>query len=498
MPTTDHSSLPLPVPGFSGPPRFRRPRAALAKGNFRAIRTVPLLLLSGLVAAVAAEQACRIEVIDKANGWPVPLVQLTTTSALSFVTDNAGVVAFDAPEFMGRETWLGVSADGYEIKADGFGYSGVRLTPKPGGKLTIEIERKQIAKRLGRLTGSGIFAESQKLGEFADWEETGAIGSDTVQTATYKGKLFWVWGDTNLAKYPLGIFNTPVATSSLKPLLATKPPTAIVYDYMRDDKGTPRGTITVEGPGPVWVSGFVSLPDANGEEHLVATYAKIPEHLTANEFGLAEWNDESSRFDIVKVIWKRSDAAPKPPKTKPDGHPAIWKDGEGKAWLYFNAPFNFKCPATYEAWQDSSQWQAVKPQKTFKAADGSRDPVVATGSIAWNNWRKRWIFVFQEKFGKPSAFGEVWYCEGDHPEGPWGPAVKVATHQNYTFYNVQIDWQLTSADEPVLLFEGTYTTTFSGKDVKTPRYDYNQILYRLDLDDPALKPAQGKSESSDH
>lgn len=24
----------------------------------------------------------------------------------------------------------------------------------------------------------------------------------------------------------------------------------------------------------------------------------------------------------------------------------------------------------------------------------------------------------------------------------------------------------------------------------TPRYDYNQILYRLDLDDPALKPAQ--------
>ncbi len=450
------------------------------------------ILLFALVSTVSAAQPCKIEVIDKSNGWPVPLVRLTTTSDLSFVTDNAGVVAFDAPELMGRETWLGVFSDGYEVKADGFGYRGVRFTPTPGGKLTIEVERKQIAKRLGRLTGSGIFAESQKTGGFTDWKETGVIGSDTVQTATYKGKLFWLWGDTNLPQYPLGVFNTPVATTSLNPLMSTKPPTAMVYDYMRDEKGAPRGTITVEGPGPVWLSAFVSLPDAKGGDHLVATYAKIPEFLKANEFGLAEWNDKTSRFDIVRAFWKHSEAEPEPPKIMPDGHPAIWKDADGKSWLYLNAPPNFKCPATYEGWKDSSQWQYVEPQKTFKAADGSGDVVVASGSIAWNNWRKKWIFVFQQKFGKPSVFGEIWYCEGDHPEGPWGPVVKVATHETYTFYNVQIDSQLTSPDGPVLLFEGTYTTTFSGKDVKTPRYDYNQVLYRLDLDDPALKPAQGE------
>ena len=37
----------------------------------------------------------RIEVVDKQNGWPVPLVQLRTTHNVLFVTDNAGVIAFD-------------------------------------------------------------------------------------------------------------------------------------------------------------------------------------------------------------------------------------------------------------------------------------------------------------------------------------------------------------------------------------------------------------------
>ena len=37
-----------------------------------------------------------------------------------------------------------------------------------------------------------------------------------------------------------------------------------------------------------------------------------------------------------------------------------------------------------------------------------------------------------------------------------------------------------------IFFEGTYTHTFSGNPDQTPRYDYNQIMYQLDLDDPRL------------
>ena len=37
-----------------------------------------------------------------------------------------------------------------------------------------------------------------------------------------------------------------------------------------------------------------------------------------------------------------------------------------------------------------------------------------------------------------------------------------------------------------MYFEGTYAETFSGAPSKTPRYDYNQVMYRLDLSDPRL------------
>jgi hypothetical protein len=38
----------------------------------------------------------------------------------------------------------------------------------------------------------------------------------------------------------------------------------------------------------------------------------------------------------------------------------------------------------------------------------------------------------------------------------------------------------------VIYFEGTYTAEFSGNTDPTPRYDYNQIMYRLDLADGRL------------
>ncbi|MFN0129250.1 MAG: hypothetical protein ACKV19_21485 [Verrucomicrobiales bacterium] len=69
-------------------------------------------------------------------------------------------------------------------------------------------------------------------------------------------------------------------------------------------------------------------------------------------------------------------------------------------------------------------------------------------------------------------------------------AVKVLSHENYTFYNPRVRQDFTPEGSPILLFEGTYTHTFSNNPNKTPRYDYNQILYRLDMDDPALAAAQ--------
>jgi hypothetical protein len=102
-----------------------------------------------------------------------------------------------------------------------------------------------------------------------------------------------------------------------------------------------------------------------------------------------------------------------------------------------------------------------------------------------------------QTFGKPSAFGEIWYAEADSPYGPWEPAVKVLSHKNYTFYNPRLHPEFTPPDSPVLLFEGTYTQTFADRPEPPPRYDYNQILYRLDLNDPKLAPAQRTGRFSD-
>ena len=91
-----------------------------------------------------------------------------------------------------------------------------------------------------------------------------------------------------------------------------------------------------------------------------------------------------------------------------------------------------------------------------------------------------------QKFGKPSTLGTLWYAEADSPEGPWGSAVEILSHENYTFYNPRLHAELTPPESPILLFEGTYTAMFAEQPAKTPRYDYNQVLYRLDLDDNRL------------
>ncbi len=449
------------------------------------------LTLFGLATTLSALEPCRIRVVDAENGWPVPLVELTTTHNVSFFTDNAGVVAFDLPELMGVETWLHVAADGYEMKADGFGYRGFRFTPEPGGSYEVKVTRTIIAKRLGRLTGGGIFGESQKLGDHSDWQESGILGSDSVQNAVHRGKMFWAWGDTNVPRYPLGLFHMASATTAVRPLDSVEPPLKLALDYFRDDEGRVRNVANLapDDPGPTWVSGYVSLPDAEGRERLVGCYTKIEPPMTSYRVGLCVWNDETSNFESVEVLWDKKDGGSEP-RLQPMGHPSFWTDESGKRWLLFGDPLpTIRMPATFEGWRDRSQWEALKPQKTFESAEG-RKVTPHRGSIAWNAYRKRWVTVFGEIKGDPSMLGELWYAEAGSPFGPWGKAVKVLSHRKLSFYNPRLHPEFAPEDSPILLFEGTYTHSFSGEAKQTPRHDYNQILYRLDLDDPALAGAR--------
>lgn len=453
---------------------------------------IPFLATALWVNAKTQPGVCRIEVVEQGSGWPVPLVELRTTHLQRFVTDNAGVIALDSPELMGRETWFDVLGQGYEVAKDGFGYRGVRLTPEPGKTLKVTVARTIIAKRLGRLTGGGLFAESQKLGRELDGRESGVLGCDSIQNAVHRGRMFWLWGDTTLAKYPLGIFDGTSATTAIRPLKKFEPPIRLELDYFTDEHGQPRGIAKMPGEGPTWVSGYVSLPDRTGTPRLVGSYLKVKPPMEGYEWGLCVWNDATANFEKLRVLWTKTQTTQQPPPV-PDGHPVFWKDNRGKEWLLFGNPLpTLRCPATFESWQDTNQWEVLKPQESLASAIEGKPVKPHSGSLAWNPWRQRWVTVFMQGFGTPSAFGELWYAEADAPTGPWGPTVKVVSHDNYTFYNPRLHPEFTATNSPIVLFEGTYTRQFADKPHPTPRYDYNQILYRLDLDDPKLKPAQEK------
>ena len=102
---------------------------------------------------------------------------------------------------------------------DGFGYRGKALEISPGGSARITIKRLNIAERLYRVTGAGIYRDSVLTGDPIPIREPvlngQVLGQDSVLNALFQGKIYWFWGDTNRPGYPLGNFHMPGATSEL-------------------------------------------------------------------------------------------------------------------------------------------------------------------------------------------------------------------------------------------------------------------------------------------
>ena len=119
------------------------------------------------------------------------------------------------------------------------------------------------------------------------------------------------------------------------------------------------------GNGPTWLSGYVSLPDKTGEKRLVATYVKIKPPLEAYERACACGTTRPTNFEQLRTVWTKSEAAPKHPPM-PQGHPVIVDGDDGKKVVLFGDPLpKLRCPATFEAWQDPSTWEVLKPQESL-------------------------------------------------------------------------------------------------------------------------------------
>ncbi|HVJ47485.1 MAG TPA: hypothetical protein VM511_13930, partial [Luteolibacter sp.] len=333
-------------------------------------------------AMAGASEPCRIEIVDKENGWPVPLVELVTTHQTSHVSDNAGVIAIDDPELLNRPVWFNVKGHGYEVPKDGFGFRGVKATLAPGGKVKIEVERRNVAKRLGRLTGAGLFAEQENLGGSPPVPETGVFGCDSVLMGRYGNRLFWLWGDTTVPDYPLGVFDSTAATTPLRPVTKFEPPLSIRFEHFRNHEGKPRGVAKMPGDGPTWLAGMISIGGGNAPDSLVATYSKIKGHVDEYEIGLCKWDEASQSFKPEKVLWTASQGAK--PALLPRGHPVRWTDPGGKRWILFGDPFpEMRCPDNYASWSDPGTWEKVELPASPRSGEDDSEVKPHRGSIAW-------------------------------------------------------------------------------------------------------------------
>src|SRR5207248_11200116 len=137
--------------------------------------------------------------------------ELQTTSSARYYTDSNGLVAFYEPGLMDRKVWFGVSSHGYEYPADGFGIRGAALEIRAGGSATLKIKRLNIAERLYRITGEGIYRDSVILGRKSPIEHpllnAQVTGQDSAIAEVYRGKVHYLWGDTARPSYPLGQFS---------------------------------------------------------------------------------------------------------------------------------------------------------------------------------------------------------------------------------------------------------------------------------------------------
>jgi hypothetical protein len=444
---------------------------------------------------------------------------------------------------MNQDVFFQVLSFGYRFEPELFGWRGTTLRVAPGRSAVLEMRRENVAERLYRVTGPGIYRDSALAGAPLPFRPRAAgplpAGADSALTALYRGALFWVWGDTTLLSSPLGIFRATAATSLPPGRGGLDPEIGVDLCYFRDD-GALRAM--VDDPHPVvWLSALRATRDAAGAERLFATYHKIEGPLESVEDGLVEFDDARGVFRVAAVrtadapqvpsghaLRYREDGAayvqiedvrhrdeaeaarelsgyeawtPVRPGARPeDGARALERDARGRlVWGWKrSAP-----TLSYERWDELERSGAVAGrERPYRLIDVETGETVVPhhGSIQWNAYRRRWVMIRTQDGGPASKVGEVYYFEGDTPLGPWAFGRRIITHarevpgplgrrlrETYSFYNPMQHPEFDRDGGRTIFLEGTLSRLFADPPAPLmPGYDYNQMMYELSLDDARL------------
>jgi hypothetical protein len=316
----------------------------------------------------------------------------------------------------------------------------------------------------------------------------------------------------------------------------------ISLECFRDEQKVLRPLAVMPGEGPTWLTSVAVLPDSQGVQRMVASYVKIRNSLEAYRWGYAQWDDSKNHFVELVSFDERPVCFPDTQShpilygdTNSNGATSASDAQTGntnETFLYFCSPFpflrvkptvdDFIRPERYQgysclqthigssdpkldrnpdgalkyAWKNQTEPLSQRDQEKWIESGklGSDEEVVRirdratgkalrvhNGSLAWNEYRQRWLMIFTELGGESSMLGEIWLAESPTLIGSWRDAVKILTHDRYSFYNPKHHSFMDIDGGKTIFFEGTYSHTFSGNTKPTPRYDYNQLMYRLDL-----------------
>jgi hypothetical protein len=493
-----------------------------------------------ILCIVQASLQCyhTFKIIDIDTGRGIPMVNITTVDQIPHYSDSNGVVAYYEPDMMLNstiDTYFYPIADGYTYPhKDWLGLSGLAVHVTCGGRTVIGMKRTNIAQRLYRVTGRGIYRDSFMTDEpvpgmskeFVKKNmllKQQVLGQDSVMTVNYKNKKYWFYGDTNRLSYPLGNFFVTGATTDITGWdieigidlkYITNGENDTFVKPLAPDVPPPNG-------GPTWIHAPFSR---DGTKDLYATYMRpIPDTR-----GFLKWNDDTGVFDFIRQL---NDTNVWPT----DGGHALLTDDYlmfGNPYPYVRTlPDSYIIPQHYQTYtclkegtgipKDLSKvqldrafsgklvygWkQNTSPLTPFqmgelvskklitqeesmwlqlRSADETSELVMLNaGTVAFNQYRNRWIMIGEQVWGKQSFIGEIWYAEAVSPIGPWCFAVKVVSHNSRDFYNPAHHSSFDNG--PNIYFEGTYVNTFDKAAPPTPYYDYNQQLYKLELNDTRL------------
>lgn len=482
-----------------------------------------------------------ITVVDDVTGRGIPLVEISLTNGWRDYTDSNGILAFFEPSLMNREVFFQIRSSGYCYQTLVHGRPGVVLKTISGKNERLTLTRINVAERLYRITGEGIYCHSLLSGCYFPLGTPGlnadVMGQDTVLAVPYRDKIFWFWGDT----WGVYDFNFAVsgATSPTAGNGGLNPNAGVELTYFVDDRGFAKSMCPEFGCGRVWLDWVAPVRDDPDQYRLLARYTRVASLDDILECGFAIFNDQKDIFEPFSIL-------PSEFNTPHCSHHPFFGRANGMDYVYFTADFEFSRvratladmtdPAAYEyfgpfdpqhkpidanrsitcqpdqsrhvyGWKkyahcphitpphlqnrekkkkDKPEWIHLRNIQTGLAVDA------LPGSIFWNSFCQQWVLIAQENIG------QIWFAEADTPVGPWVYARKVASHTGFSFYNPTHHPFIDQQNGRIIYFEGTYAHIFSDNTVPTPRYDYNQIMYRLDLADPELFLPRPVYRTHDH